>query len=105
MFVVEHGGQTLLFDCQFDEQREDYARDYTVYQMPTLSDADLAGVWTDLPGRAIRRLGTLPVADVIFGPDPRTTVSRPTIEPFVSRAAAPMHSAAGPAGITSAPTR
>jgi hypothetical protein len=92
MFVVETDGHALLFDCPFDEEREDYAREYAVYQMPALSDGELAGSWADLPDRAVRRLGAVPVADVAFGPDPRTAVSRASVEPFVNQlvaAAAP----------------
>lgn len=82
MFIVEADGHTLLFDCPFDDDREDYAREYSVYAMPSLSDADLEGSWGALTGKAIQRLGTVPVAEVAFGPDPRTTVSRNSVEPF-----------------------
>jgi hypothetical protein len=85
MFVVEVGGDTLLFDCPFDEDRDDYAPAYTVYQMPPLSDADLAGPWAGLPTRALRRLGTIDVPTVSFGSGGRSEVAWRAIEPFLAQ--------------------
>lgn len=92
MFVVEFRGRTLLFDCPFDDAREDYAAEYTVYDMPDLPDAVLAQPWAELPGRARRRLGALVVSDVEFGTDPRTTVTQATIERLLIRQAGPVGS-------------
>src|SRR5258708_2927793 len=83
MFVVEEDGRTLLFDCPFDDETEDYAREYRVYEMSSLTDSDLSESWSDLPRRAIRQLGTIPVKEVAFGSDARLSLSRASIEPFV----------------------
>lgn len=85
MFVVEVGGNTLLFDCPYDEDRDDYAPAYTVYQMPPLADADLTGSWADLPSRAQRRLGTADVSTMSFGPGGRSEVARKAVEPFLAQ--------------------
>ena len=85
MFLVEESGHTLLFDCPFDEGLEDYGRTYAVYQMPRLTDEDLAGSWDDLSKQAIRWLGTVPISAIEFGSDARSEVSRASLVPFVTR--------------------
>jgi hypothetical protein len=55
-----------LFDCAFDEETEDYPDDYQVYAMPDLDELDLSGSWVQLPQKALRSLGAVPVAEVAF---------------------------------------
>ena len=64
--LVDHDGTTLLFDCAFDEEVEDYPDEYRVFEMPPLSAAELAGSWVGLSRKGVRLLGTVPVADVRF---------------------------------------
>jgi len=64
--VVSDGQNTYLFDCPFDEMRDDYAPDYEVYVMPSLSRAELSGSWVSFPQRAVRLLGRVPVSSVRF---------------------------------------
>jgi len=34
IFLVEYGNSLFLFDCEFDEQKEDYGNVFHVYLMP-----------------------------------------------------------------------
>ena len=52
MFLVDSDGRSMLFDCAFDEEREDFGDQYRVYLMPPLSNGELEGSWADLPKRA-----------------------------------------------------
>jgi hypothetical protein len=74
-FLVAHDGQSILFDCPFDEDIEDYAETYQVYLMPEISVEELPKDWTTLPSRAIRRLGEVPVASVQFDPTKRRQIN------------------------------
>ena len=66
IFLVEHGSQTFLFDCAFDEDLDDYPDNYKVYSMPEIPDAELPKDWTLLVDRARRYLGEIPVNRVRF---------------------------------------
>jgi hypothetical protein len=35
--IVRHRGRTFLLDCRFDETRDDYDRDYEVFDFPDLA--------------------------------------------------------------------
>ena len=68
MFLVEFAGNVFLFDCAFDEEREDFNTAYEVYQLPLLSETDLKASWAKLPSRPVRELGIVPVSTVTFDP-------------------------------------
>lgn len=74
IFLVEHGGNTYLFDCAFDEATEDYPDHYRVFRVPSLTEDELAGSWDELHLRAIQELGSVPVRDVQFDPTRRARV-------------------------------
>ena len=89
MFVVEADGRTLLFDCVFDEEVEDYADTYRVYLMPSLTERELEGSWAELATRALRSLATIPVASVRFDPTNRTFVDCQLIASLASKVQIP----------------
>ena len=74
MFLVETEGKLFLFDCPFDEEREDFSTTYQIYQVPAISEAELEGSWAELPNRAIRSLGVVSVSSVTFDPSRRTAI-------------------------------
>jgi hypothetical protein len=79
MFLIDSEYGSLLFDCPFDETLEDYGNDYRVFLMPILSDADLEESWANLPSRAVRFLGSIPISKVHFDATNRSFIDRRTL--------------------------
>ena len=75
IFVTNYQGQFYLFDCPFDDELDDYPDSYLVYQLPSLTEAELAGSWTHLTERANHLLGTVSVHEVQFDPTKRARVN------------------------------
>ncbi len=75
LFVTNYHGQLYLFDCPFDNDLDEYPDSYQVYQLPALTEAELAGSWENLPALALRSLGAVAVADVQFDPAKRTRIN------------------------------
>ena len=73
-FLVRHEGELYLFDCPFNEADDDYSASYAVYLLPELSPAEIESDWSALPGKAIRKVGDVAVADVRFDPTRRKAV-------------------------------
>ncbi len=84
MFVVRFGGKTYLFDCPFDEIKDEYGTHYSVFLMPPLDDADLAGDWRKLLSLAVQLKGKVPVSDVKFDTSKRKEVNVDFFEQFDS---------------------
>ena len=93
IFLTRYRGRLFLFDCPFDEIAEDHRDDFVVYELPIDADAELPKDWTTLAGRAIRTLGTVPVAAVAFDPSLRQAVDASVLDRF----AVPSRSSAGAA--------
>jgi hypothetical protein len=69
IFLARVGGDVYLFDCPFSETLDDYPDVYEVFLLsPSVDWDDLPKDWTTLSKTAVRRLGTIPVADVRFDP-------------------------------------
>ena len=66
IFLTKHGECTLLFECPFLDDVEDFAEAYKVYLMPELREEDLPNDWTTLAARATRYLADVPVEQVKF---------------------------------------
>jgi hypothetical protein len=75
IFLVEDGARTLLFDCKFDQERDDYGEAYKVYLMPQLKEDEMAGSWQHLERKAKRFLGEISVSEVQFDPTRRRKVN------------------------------
>ncbi len=72
--VIRHpDGRTLLLVSSFDCARDDYDDRYAVYLLPSDVDLDI-GSWADLPARALRLLGRVPVSEVRFDPTRRAEI-------------------------------
>lgn len=84
IFLVRHRDQLMLFDCPFDEEIEDFLKEYRVYLMPELKAADLSGSWEFLASKAVRALGTIPVREVVFDPTNRKSVRSDLLDQILS---------------------
>lgn len=84
IFITIHNGEQYLFDCAFDEDRDDYSDRYTVYHLPPLSEDELQGSWEHLPERAASVLGTVPVAQVQFDTTKRDSIHTAVLEEMIA---------------------
>lgn len=83
MFVLAQSGQVYLFESPFEEQRDEYANDYTVYRLPVDAERwidDLVD-WSELGERGTR-LGTVPVQQVEFDETNRKLVNSTVLKSF-----------------------
>ena len=90
IFLARHRGRLFLFDCAFDDALEDYPDDFRAYELPIDADADLPKDWTTLAQRAIRTLGTVPVAAVAFDPSRRQSIDAAVLGRFASQLQSPV---------------
>ncbi|HEX8267287.1 MAG TPA: hypothetical protein VF596_17950 [Pyrinomonadaceae bacterium] len=66
IFLASKNDYLLLFDCKFDEKKEDYDDKYQVLVMPELTDNDLSDSWYHLSEKAVKYLGEIPINKVKF---------------------------------------
>jgi hypothetical protein len=66
-------GRQILFDCAFDEDREDFCDSYKIYVLPP--DVDLSGSWAGLERHAQRILGEIPLRNLVFDETLRREIS------------------------------
>ncbi len=88
IFITRYRGETYLFDCPFDEEREDDSDSYKVYLLPPLKDEELPKNWTTLNTRAIHYLGEVPADRVGFDPTRRKSVDASIIDELIARTTA-----------------
>ncbi len=72
MFIVEHGGRSLLFDGSFDEEVEEYKQAYDVYE---LSNMEWPENWSKFPRLDDCFLGVIKVGLVQFDVTKRKQIS------------------------------
>jgi hypothetical protein len=75
IFLATDGSRLILFDCAFDESRDEYAEKYSVYEMPELQHDILSGTWDRLADYATRCLGWVPTSLVEFDETRRKMVN------------------------------
>ncbi len=80
IFITTHNGEQYLFDCPFDEERDDYSDQYDVYQLQAIPEDELKGSWERLPERGARAVGTVPVAQVQFDTTKRDSIDTEVLE-------------------------
>lgn len=66
MIIVQRGVAKYLLVSSFDDQKDEYDSDYTVYLMPGLKTSELKGDWEQLKAKALQLLGKIPVSDIRF---------------------------------------
>jgi hypothetical protein len=91
IFLARHRGRLFLFESRYDEEVEEHADSFTVYELPIDSDAELPKDWTTLSERALKELGQISVEDVQFDPSKRQAVDAGVFQRFSSK---PMATAA-----------
>jgi hypothetical protein len=84
IFLVTWHGRTVLFDCAFDEDTEDYPDFYRVYILPPLSAEELAGSWADFYQKAIEEVGVVPIKNVVFDPTRRTAIDATLLDELLT---------------------
>lgn len=89
IFLAEWRGRTLLFDCQFNEEVEDYPDFYLVFLVPAFTEERLRRPWHDLYEEAEQSLGRMAIADVLFDPTRQKAVDSSILETVLGRAAVP----------------
>ena len=80
--IVEADARVLLLDSSFDAVLDDFAPDYTVYQLPATVLESLGDDWTNL-SLGGRLLGTIRVSEVRFDDSRRKAVSESSIHRFL----------------------
>ena len=76
IFLTQTEKGLLLFDCEFDPEKDDYRATYKVYLMPgSIDDTAWKGSWEQLPERATKFLGDIPTTDVEFDPTLRRQIN------------------------------
>src|SRR5215213_8671959 len=88
IFLVKRPDGYVLFDCEFDDETEDYADSYRVYLLPDLSPEALVGSWADFRRLATAELGEVAVADVTFDSTGRNAIDLGLLERMEARARA-----------------
>src|SRR5260370_37846184 len=92
VFLANGREKTILFDCLFDEDIEDYPDFYRVFVVPPFTAEELAGSWAELYQKAVKEIAIVPVEKVVFDPTRRAaidaTLLNELLEPHESRGAA-----------------
>lgn len=78
-FVVENHGETLLFNCPFDEAADDYPDHYTVIRLDQLAITELDGSWEHLANRG-STIRQIPTSQVRFDPSRRAAVDAASLD-------------------------
>jgi hypothetical protein len=84
IFITRYRGETYLFDCPFDEEREDDSDSYKIYLMPAINDQELPKDWTTLHTRAVHYLGDVLVSRVRFDPTRRKGVDASILDALIA---------------------
>jgi hypothetical protein len=65
--VLNHRGKLVLLQSAFDDERDDYPDEYTVYLLPAVAAAQLkAGSWGFLEEVSLNPIGQIPIERVKF---------------------------------------
>ena len=75
MIFFTHGDKSYLFNSEFNVEKDEYLKQYTVYLMPTLNDDELSWSWELLIDSAISKIGNINTDDVIFDETKRKTLN------------------------------
>jgi hypothetical protein len=85
IFLVAYQGELYLFDCAFDEELEDFLDTYQVYVLPDIAEAQLAGSWEELPEKALRYVGAVPITEVRFDATKRQSIDTAILDRLTTR--------------------
>jgi hypothetical protein len=65
MFLVNYGGHSYVFDCEFNDEADEYEEFFVAYRLKKLMHRIEPSSWKDLPN-AGERIGTVRVDNVRF---------------------------------------
>jgi hypothetical protein len=82
MIVLFDRGRCYLLDSPFDPALDDYRPDYQIFELPFSSPSELPPDWSELPARAVRRLGSLPVASLRLDDSRRQRLDASVLDAF-----------------------
>ncbi len=85
IFLVQLEGQSILFDCRFDEVKEDYPDRYQIYLLPALTESELAGSWDGLADRASHRAAEIAVSEVRFDQTSRQAIDGSILDKLMAK--------------------
>lgn len=66
IFLALYKGTLLLFDCEFNDEKEDFKDTYRVFTMPHMTEEELDGSWSKLSSKALSYLGEVLISEVKF---------------------------------------
>lgn len=66
IFLVSKDETNFLFDCRYNEDKEDYDTVYKVFIMPELSTEEISHSWFRLSEKSAKYLGDVPTAEITF---------------------------------------
>ena len=79
-FVTTHDGHTFFFDCPFNQELDEYPAEYYVYR---LGDEIRDGIDSiSYISDRLERVGTVPVAAVVFDATRRASISADVFDLF-----------------------
>ena len=83
-FVTTYENRQYLFwRGFFDEELDDYPKEYEVFILPNFSEEELKELWTVLPQKAIASIGRIGMRRVMFDPTKRQSINVETFERLV----------------------
>ncbi|MCC7309116.1 MAG: hypothetical protein IT173_16260 [Acidobacteria bacterium] len=85
IFLVELDGTWYLFDCPFNNEREDFEEWYEVSSIPKLPEEELAGSWVGLADRTTQFFGEMLVESITFDPTRRCFIDDGTLLELMNR--------------------
>jgi hypothetical protein len=83
-FVTTYENRQYLFwRGFFDDELDDYPRDYEVFILPNLSEEQIKESWSVLPTTTVAFIGKINLRKVLFHPTMRDSINVDTFERIV----------------------
>lgn len=83
-FLASYGGKQYLFWRVFDDELDDYPREYEVFVLPNLSNEEINASWSFLPERAETYIGKIDVKRITFDPTKRHSIKSNIFEDLLN---------------------
>ena len=84
LIAIKHKGTLFLLQSAFDEEHDDYEKNYTVFALPDTAETYLSRrSWKFIEELPARPLGQIPVDSVRFDPTRRTELDASILDQFL----------------------
>jgi hypothetical protein len=83
VIILSFRNKWLLLQSAFDEDLDDYAPEYSVFQLPSSFEPPSPGENWDFLQQELEFLGEIPLKDVEFDPTNRRTLKAPALDALV----------------------